>query len=229
MVKRGRAPILSAASARRAACASGQMRIDCRPPRRDSSGSAVERRLRPAEMVDELAEGDRPDVVAADQSQAGQPLGGVERRLRQRRRRQPRAGLEACLPIGLPRGRTTWRRSCSPRRRADGGCWRGAWRKSEATMMRMSGNPAHPRDRVDRGRRQRSPPARPARNSACPAPPPSQTTQKTSAASQCSAEQHADIGGDALAALEVQPDRVEVAQEGAEPGQIGELEGLERL
>jgi hypothetical protein len=33
-------------------------------------------------MIDELAKGDRADVVAADQSQAGQALGSVERRLR---------------------------------------------------------------------------------------------------------------------------------------------------
>src|SRR5882757_1155545 len=41
MVKRGCAPILSAASSSDRACATGQMRIDCRPPRRDSSGSAA--------------------------------------------------------------------------------------------------------------------------------------------------------------------------------------------
>src|SRR5882757_90438 len=41
MVKRGCAPILSAASSSDRACACGQMRIDCRPPRRDSSGNAA--------------------------------------------------------------------------------------------------------------------------------------------------------------------------------------------
>ena len=41
------------------------------------------------------------------------------------------------------------------------------------------------------------------------------------------AEQHADEGGDALAALEVEPDREEMAEEGAEAGEIGELERVE--
>ena len=86
-------------------------------------GQRRQRRLGSAEVVDELAEGDGPDVVAADQSEAGQPLGGIERRLRQRRRRQPRAGFR----------RTSGRQSCSPRRQAGGGCWRGACRKSEWT------------------------------------------------------------------------------------------------
>ncbi len=44
----------------------------------------------------------------------------------------------------------------------------------------------------------------------------SQMRQNTNAAGQNSADQHADIGGDALAALELEPDREEVAEEGAE-------------
>jgi len=41
-----------------------------------------QRGLGPAEVIDELAKGDRADVVAADQAQAGRALGSVERRLR---------------------------------------------------------------------------------------------------------------------------------------------------
>src|SRR5581483_3571409 len=50
-------------------------------------------RLGAAEVVDELAEGDGPDVVAADQPQARQPLGGIERRLRQGGGREARQFL----------------------------------------------------------------------------------------------------------------------------------------
>ena len=37
-------------------------------------GQGVERRLGAAEVIDQLAEGDRADVLAADQAQAGEPL-----------------------------------------------------------------------------------------------------------------------------------------------------------
>ena len=93
MVKRGWAPILSAASSSASACLA-RADADRLPPAAPRQlGQRGERRLRPAEVIDELAEGDGADVVAADQSQAGQALGGIERRLRQRRRRQPGAGL----------------------------------------------------------------------------------------------------------------------------------------
>ncbi len=42
------------------------------------------------------------------------------------------------------------------------------------------------------------------------------------------AEQHADIGGDALAALELQPDRKQVSEEGAERGDHGGLRAAQR-
>jgi hypothetical protein len=51
----------------------------------------------------------------------------------------------------------------------------------------------------------------------------SQTTAKTSAPIQASAEQHAEIGGDALAALEAEPHGEEMAEEGAEAGDDGEV------
>ena len=91
-------------------------------------GQRRERRLRPAEVIDELAEGDGADVVAADQPEARQALGSIERCLRQRRRRQPCPHVRTWLPTGL----TIGRQSCSPRRHAGGGCWHGAWRRSGA-------------------------------------------------------------------------------------------------
>ena len=65
-----------------------------------------------AEVIDELAEGDGTDMIAADKAQARQALGGIERRLRQGRRRQSRARLR----IGLTGWRMTGHRSCSPHR-----------------------------------------------------------------------------------------------------------------
>ena len=80
------------------------MRSACRrPPRARQLGQRVQRLLRAAEMIDELAERDRADVVAADQAQARQALRGVERRLRQRCRRQPRAHAHDRAPILLSR------------------------------------------------------------------------------------------------------------------------------
>ena len=93
MVNSGRAPILSAASSSASATLRGQMRNACRPPRRGQLGQRLQCLLGAAEMIDEFAERDGADVVAADQAQARQALCGVERRLRQRRRRQPRAQL----------------------------------------------------------------------------------------------------------------------------------------
>ena len=92
MVKSGRAPILRGGLQLGLGCrCAGRCGSACRPPRRDSSGSAAQRLLGAAEMVDELAKGDGADVVAADQAQARQALCRVERRLRKGCRRQPRA------------------------------------------------------------------------------------------------------------------------------------------
>jgi hypothetical protein len=60
-------------------------RLPSAPPRQ--LGQRRQCRLGPAEVIDELAERHGSDVVAADQSQARQPLGRIERGLRQRRRR----------------------------------------------------------------------------------------------------------------------------------------------
>ena len=44
------------------------------PPRRGELGQRVERRARAAEMIDQVAEGARADIVAADQPQPVEPL-----------------------------------------------------------------------------------------------------------------------------------------------------------
>ena len=41
------------------------------------------------------------------------------------------------------------------------------------------------------------------------------------------AEQHADVGRNALAAEKTQPDREQVAEEGAEAGDVGQVVGIE--
>jgi hypothetical protein len=64
------------------ACASGQMRIDCRPPRRGQFRQRRQRGLAPPKWLMSSRKVTGADVVAADQSQAGQALGSVERRLR---------------------------------------------------------------------------------------------------------------------------------------------------
>ncbi|NJO35384.1 MAG: hypothetical protein HC869_22150 [Rhodospirillales bacterium] len=66
------------------------------------------------EMINEFAERDGADIVAANEAQACQALCRVQRRLRQRSGCQPRARL------------MTWRQSWPPGRPAGGGCWRGA-------------------------------------------------------------------------------------------------------
>ena len=96
----GSAPVRSAASSSLSASASGQRRIGRpEPPRRDSSGSACERLRGAAEVVDELAEGDGPDVVGADQPQAGEPLVRGKFCGRQRRRCEEKRLRHAWAPI----------------------------------------------------------------------------------------------------------------------------------
>ncbi len=148
MVNRGRAPMPAAAvqlGLGDLARADADGLPPAAPPRQLGQGG--ERLLRAAVVVDELAKGHRADVVAADQAQAGKPLGVVERRLRQRRRRQPRARL------------TSGRQSCcsrpSSRRRMLAWCLR----KMSAAIVDDERQPGPAGDEIEqydrRGRAQR--------------------------------------------------------------------------
>ena len=53
----------------------------------------------------------------------------------------------------------------------------------------------------------------------------SQTSAESDRNRPCQRQQEADIGGDALAALEAEPDREEVTEEGAERGRDREVVG----
>ena len=133
MVNSGRAPIRS----RRLQLRLGLVaRTDAdrllAPAAAGQLGQRGERLLGAAEMVDELAKRDGPDVVAADQAEARQPLCGV--------RAVPAAAAPASgacvaqdrLPILL-----SWP---SSRRRMLAWCLR----KISAAMMSTNGKPAQP-------------------------------------------------------------------------------------
>ena len=83
----------------------------------------VERGLRRAEMIDQAAKRRRPDILAADQAQPGQPL------LVGQRDAAGSIGASA-RPEGAPAVRLTAcsvrRRSGFPRRPSAAACWRGA-------------------------------------------------------------------------------------------------------
>ena len=75
----------------------------CAPAAARELGQGGECLVGAAEAIDEFAERRRPDVLAADEAQAGQPLRVVERRLRQRRGRQAQSRLMTWHRSGFPR------------------------------------------------------------------------------------------------------------------------------
>ena len=165
--------------------------------------AGVERRRGAAEAVDQVAEGDRADVLAADQAQPGEPLLVGEARRRRRARR-----VHRCCPIlrfGAGEQAARCCRQCAKpeddgQDDEEGG--RAPLADDKERDRRDERSRSAPQRRIAGQRRRRA----------------SQTTAKTSAAGQDKADQHAEIGGDALAALEAEPDRKEMAEEGAEAG-----------
>ena len=196
--QRARADPVARPRARPRPSARGQMRIACAPAAPRQLGQRRQRLLGAAEVIDELAEGDGADIVAADQPQARQPLGS--------HRAEP-----AAAGPGVRRVRdAAWAQDRAPillsspasRRRMLPWCLT----KIRIAMMRMNSRPAWPRSEVVEhdgdGRRQRRQRGI-ARGGGHRGPHQAEDDGRR----PMQAEQHADEGGNALAADEAQPDR----------------------
>ena len=222
MVKRGRAPILSAASSSALACAAGQMRIDCRPPRRDSSGSAASAGSAP------------PKWLMSSRKVTGPTLS-----LRINRRHASRwaASSGACgSGAGVSRVRASGLRSARLGGRAGANLALLAGKQTPDVGVVLAENENgydqdeqqaglaeqeivdHDGDGGDQRRQRGIAPDHGGRR-------PHQAEQDAGRPMQ--GEQRADVGGHPLAAVEAQPHGEQVAEEGAEAGDVGELERLE--
>ncbi len=164
-------------------------------------------------MVDQFAEGDGADVVGAYEPQAGEALGLIELRCWKRRGRVDPELAHALAPIfgSSPFMRRLMFDRCFHKRSAvmmSARIASGRW--SVANSATGIGEACHERRqrRVAGQRRDAEPDG--AEEQGC---------------RPKDASQHADVGRDALAALEVEPDGKEMAQEGAQSGEKSRVDG----
>ena len=168
-------------------------------------GQHFKRRFGRAEMIDEVAKGRGADIVAADQPQPGNPLS-----FRQRNPVPSCADVDmhpipsAPILLSVPA-----QQPLNIRPVLDPGD-EGHDREEQADFSYPEYQQYNRNDKCCNQCREGGVTGELAIAS--------QTAAKTRTMIGASAEQHADIGGDALAALEAEPDREEMAEEGGKAG-----------